>query len=493
MSRVLQPVLLVIGSEFRINRMNEASRRLFESDEASLTDRFKQAFAATPGLTSRIEAALTDPSLVVTDVPVMLSSPDGEDFALTITLQTHPGSEPVAFVLIDIVNSSLLEPGRSTNLTTLKDIFARLAVPAWVLRPDNQLDYENPRCVELPAYFKVKMPGMTEAEREQKEMACQLCMANAGDRLATDPCWRLMAKHTRIRGTVIERTFSAGDRSEMRVIMFPLLRGAHGVYVGCMAVPANRITLAAARELDALPPNIPHTTTHARDAERIAIAREVHDSLGQELTVLRLGMRRLYLELSNTNQLSAYFADQFSSLLAQADQLTTSARRIAQELRHDSIKNNGLATAASELIRSFQERIWLQGQLVVAPNWAEPTTELAAQLYRILQEALSNIAKHAKADQFLVSLEVDGDYSVMTIRDDGVGIPASVLSSAAASGIGLKSMTERTAAYNGDLVIRSRPDEPGTLIKVRMLDFRKKAEPEIIMKQVTLAKNTNNR
>lgn len=493
MSRVLQPVLLVVGAEFRVNRMNEAARRLFECEEAGLTDRFRQAFAATPGLTGRIEAALTDQSLVVTDVPVMLPSADGDDFALTITLQSHPGKVPVTFVLVDLVNSSMLEPGRSTNLTTLKDIFARLAIPAWVLRPDNSLDYENPRCVELPAYFKVKMPGLSDSERKQKEAACQMCMENAGDRLATDPCWRLMAKHTRIRGTVIERTFSAGDRSEMRVIMFPLLRGAHGIFVGCLAVPADRLTLAAARELEALPSNIPHTTANARDAERIAIAREVHDSLGQELTVLRLGMRRLQMELASTNQLSAYFAEQFSSLLSQADQLTTSARRIAQELRHDSIKHHGLAPAASDLIHSFQQRIWLQGQLVVAPNWVEPTTELAAQMYRILQEALSNIAKHAKAEQFLVSLEVDGEYSVMTIRDDGIGIPSSILNNSAAAGIGLKSMTERTAAFNGEMTIRSRPDEQGTLIKVRMLDFRRKTEPETTIKQVPLAKNSNNR
>lgn len=493
MSRVHQPILLVKGAEFRVNRMNEAARRLFECDEAALTARFTQAFNANPGLRLRIEAALTDASLVVTDAPLILPAPDREDFSLMVTLQKHPGGEPVAFLLIDLVNSSLLEPGRSTNMTTLKDLFSRMAVPTWVLKPDNSLDYENARCAELPAYFRVNMPGMTESEREQKAYACQLCLDSAEDRLATDPCWRLMAKHTRIRGTVIERTFSAGDRSQMRVIMFPLMRSPQGVYVGCIAVPANRLTLAALREQEALPPNVPSNTTDARDAERIAIAREVHDSLGQELTVLRLGMRRLYRELESTNQLSSYFAEQFASLMSQTDQLTTSARRIAHDLRHDSLKTNGLAAAASELIHGFQERVWLQGQLVVAPNWVEPTSALATQMYRILQEALSNIAKHAKAERFLVTLATENDLCVMSILDDGVGIPAEVLNKKTATGIGLRSMTERTAALNGELIIRSRPDEAGTLITVRMLDFRMKPEHEITIEQVPIAKDTNNR
>lgn len=492
MSRVHQPILLVTGAEFRVSRMNEAARRLFECDESTLTARFAQAFSTTQGLRTRVEAALTDASLVVTDAPIILPSKDREDFSLTITLQKHPGSEPAAFVLIDLVNSSLLEPGRSTNMTTLKDLFSRMAVPAWVLKPDNSLDYENARCAELPAYFRVKMPGMTDSDREEKASACQVCQDSAEDRLASDPCWRLMAKHTRNRGTVVERTFSAGERSQMRVIMFPLMRSAQGIYVGCIAVPVNRLTLAALREQEALPLNGPTKTTDARDAERIAIAREVHDSLGQELTVLRLGMRRLYRELESTNQLSIYFAEQFASLMSQADQLTTSARRIAHELRQDSIKMNGLAAAASELIHGFQERVWLQGQLVVAPNWGDPTAELATQMYRILQEALSNIAKHAKAARFLVTLAMDNEHCVMTILDDGVGIPAEVLNKQRATGIGLKSMTERTAAFNGELVIRSRPDEAGTLITVRMRDFRLKPEHEIAIKQVPIAKNTNN-
>lgn len=491
MSRVLQPVLLVTGTEFRIDRMNEAARRLFECNESTLTERFKLAFSKSPGLLERIEAALTDPSLVVTDAPISLASPDEADFALTITLQTHPGNDPVAFLLVDLVNSSLIEPGRSTNLATLKDLLSRMAVPAWVLAPDDSLDYENPRCAELPAYFRVKMPDMTEQEREEKAYACKQCMAAAGDRLS-DPCWRLMAKHTRNRGTVIERTFSAGDRSVMRVIMFPLMRGSQGIYVGCIAVPANRLTLAALREQEALPLNVPSKTTDARDAERIAIAREVHDSLGQELTVLRLGMRRLYRELANTSQLSTYFAEQFASLMSQTDQLTTSARRIAHDLRQDSIKTNGLAAAASELIHGFQERVWLQGQLVVEPNWVEPTAELATQMYRILQEALSNIAKHAKAERFLVKLATEADIRVMTILDDGVGIPAEVLNKEASTGIGFKSMTERTAAFNGELIIRSRPDEAGTRIQVRMLDFLVTPQPKIPIKQVMIATSTDN-
>jgi two-component system sensor histidine kinase UhpB len=201
-----------------------------------------------------------------------------------------------------------------------------------------------------------------------------------------------------------------------------------------------------------------------KEKERSRIAREIHDDVGGNLTVIKIGLASIINRL-NTDQ---------STLLAQAQNLESivdstfsAVHRIASDLR-PSVLDLGIVAALEWQCREFERQLATPCQF--SSNMAEidVTMEQAITLFRICQESMSNIAKHAQALHVLVHLCLSAHEIVMTIRDDGVGINSA--DSLKVNAFGLRGMQERVTALQGsfNIVNASMVGVQGTLTTVRL-------------------------
>ena len=187
-----------------------------------------------------------------------------------------------------------------------------------------------------------------------------------------------------------------------------------------------------------------------REQERTRIAREIHDELGQALTAVKMDLSWLAGRLSPRN---GPLLGRIRSTLQLADSTIQSVRRISTELR-PSVLDLGLAAALEWQAQEFQARsgirckLRLPAQGAVAPN-------VSTALFRIFQETLTNIARHAGATRAEVALQKQPDALVLRVRDNGRGFdPAN---SSSSKSLGLLGMRERAAILGGWVDIFSAP------------------------------------
>lgn len=195
-----------------------------------------------------------------------------------------------------------------------------------------------------------------------------------------------------------------------------------------------------------------------KEAERRHIAREIHDELGQRLTVLRMDMSMLprAVQADPAGLLPA----QVAALKRGIDDILAIVRDIAGKLRPATL-DIGLAEAAEGLLAEFQASLGIPCEL---DNQLPPGLTLdetrATGIFRILQESLTNAARHARASRIDVTLALRGNWLHLRVRDNGRGF---ALSPNAAASFGLSGMRERAAALGGELHIDSRPDHGATV------------------------------
>lgn len=203
----------------------------------------------------------------------------------------------------------------------------------------------------------------------------------------------------------------------------------------------------------------------AREEERRRIARELHDELGQRLTALKMEVSSL------AKRVGLQAADApVGSMLAMLDETVAAVRRIASDLRPLMLDDLGLNAAIEWLVRDTARRtgIDISVQLSEAPE--SPGERLATALYRMVQEGLTNVVRHAQARHVQVQLRRDGDAIELTVTDDGIGLPepAAVREDA----YGLLGLRERVAMLGGTLMLENRP-EGGARLAVRLPLVRK--------------------
>ena len=200
-----------------------------------------------------------------------------------------------------------------------------------------------------------------------------------------------------------------------------------------------------------------------REEECTRISREVHDGLGQLLTCLKMDLRWMSRRLAG----GAAAAD-LSAKLAETedlvDQTVASVQRIAVELRPSVLDALGLPAAIRDEVRRFEARTGV-ATVVETNTSVSPGSAVATALFRILQELLTNTARHAQASSLIVTLADDQDAWTLLVRDDGVGIPAEMANSATT--LGLLGMTERAGAIGGAFSVKRHPDG-GTVAIVRI-------------------------
>jgi PAS domain S-box-containing protein len=185
-----------------------------------------------------------------------------------------------------------------------------------------------------------------------------------------------------------------------------------------------------------------------REDERTRIAREIHDSLGQALTALKLHLAAAHEAAARG---SAGVADRLSETAQVVDDIVKGVRRIATELRPPILDQLGLPAAIEWVAHDFARRTGILCGTTIVPVDAAIPAEFATALFRIVQEALTNVARHADATRVDIRLDVKSDVVTLEVTDDGRGI-----TEAAASGpgsLGILGMRERAAAQRGVLEV----------------------------------------
>lgn len=199
-----------------------------------------------------------------------------------------------------------------------------------------------------------------------------------------------------------------------------------------------------------------------REEERTHISRELHDDLGQLLATLRMDLTLLRQQPPGSPA-SGRLLDSMDELLLTA---ITSLRRIAGNLRPRALDEGGLYFALHSLRQDFVQRHAIACELAADEEELILDDSHSTAIFRIVQEALTNIARHAQASHVWLRLHREDGSLLITIEDDGRGIAEKDMDKAAS--FGLVGMRERVWAVHGSIVIGSDGGNRGTRIDIRM-------------------------
>jgi two-component system sensor histidine kinase UhpB len=195
----------------------------------------------------------------------------------------------------------------------------------------------------------------------------------------------------------------------------------------------------------------------AQERERLRIGRALHDEAGQTLTAIALEVERAASDGPEAQR------EQMASLAAQLHDCLDEIRRISRDLRPEALDDLGLVNALIALASRVDQQSGLRIERRLSPQLPTLSTELELVIYRVAQEALTNVLRHAKATRCVVVLESSDDEVELRVSDDGVGMPSRL----SGETIGIEGMRERALLGGGTLSVESPPGQ-GTQVTLRL-------------------------
>ena len=252
---------------------------------------------------------------------------------------------------------------------------------------------------------------------------------------------------------------------------------AAGVAVACLDVTAFRHATRQAQRSEQRLRALADRLQGIREEERTRISREIHDELGQLLTALKIDITMLVRDFGGTGTTldKPRLLEDMRSMGRMVDSTLLSVRRIARQLRPEVLDALGLVPAIEWQASDVQARTGLQCVVEAPQTWNDIEPRLGTALFRIVQEALTNIVRHAGASRVRIRLHRTPGEMLMTVQDDGKGFE--VDNDEANISLGILGMRERAISSGASFDIDSRPGE-GTCITVRMPVARAPHEPE---------------
>lgn len=205
---------------------------------------------------------------------------------------------------------------------------------------------------------------------------------------------------------------------------------------------------------------------NVREEEKVAIAREIHDDLGQTLVALKINMgilKNKTLKISNDDLKEIIVG--FDEIVNLINETIKSARRIMSGLRPELLEMNGFASAATSYLHDFEERYQIKCEFDAENSDIEMNSQQSLSFFRILQESLNNIAKHSKATVVKVQLKSEAGKLILEVIDNGIGFD--VNNSGRQDSYGMIGMKERMVLLGGELTIRSKIGK-GTSVRVEI-------------------------
>jgi PAS domain S-box-containing protein len=201
---------------------------------------------------------------------------------------------------------------------------------------------------------------------------------------------------------------------------------------------------------------------NVREEERKLLAREIHDQLGQALTAIKIDLFAWVSQMGGDPQHPSQGA---SALLRLVDETIKRVRRIATELRPGILDDLGLVAAIEWAGEDFEARTGIKCRLDLPGENIAISPERATAIFRILQESLTNVVRHAAASEVKIRLGEKDKELILLVRDNGKGMRMDKLSRT--SSLGILGMHERALVFGGEVIIKAAPGK-GTSVRVRI-------------------------
>ena len=343
---------------------------------------------------------------------------------------------------------------------------------------------------ELAAMTDTKVSELAEALRLQaigeSESARDLLLGGVGKKatdsqrviitklLAIGNADRALQRAALDRTLLVSRISMAGLSAISLLALFLFLR-----HTSAAKTHEEELKRTVQDERDGLEVNVAERTAQlteltrhlltAREDERNRLARNLHDELGALLTSAKLDAARIKSRLAGaapeTLERLAHLVDTLNSSIALG-------RRIIEDLRPSTLNNLGLVATLEILAREFAESSGVQVHCTLHAVQLEPASEIV--VYRLVQEAVTNISKYAKARNVWLSLRAHGDEVEVSVRDDGVGFDPRAQPR---STYGLMGMRFRVEVEGGSLRVVSAPGQ-GALIQVTLPQSQSQLQPQ---------------
>lgn len=201
------------------------------------------------------------------------------------------------------------------------------------------------------------------------------------------------------------------------------------------------------------------------EEERAKIAREIHDELGQALTAIKMDISYLFKKYND----HCFVSEKVESIFRVIDSTIQAIKRISTELRPGILDDLGLIAAIEWQVREFEKRCSIKCHLSIDQEDLNIDKEVSIAIFRVLQEGLTNVARHASATEVFISLYKVGDDLCFVINDNGRGIKKEDIKNP--KSFGLIGIRERVHFLGGDFQIVGNPGK-GTKIEIKV-PFRK--------------------
>jgi len=223
----------------------------------------------------------------------------------------------------------------------------------------------------------------------------------------------------------------------------------------------NREKLAAEKEMKQINIELRELSSHLqsiREEERIQIARDIHDELGQQLTGLKMDVHSLGKKLATVDPV---IKEKLSDINLLIETIVRSVRKISANLRPSILDDLGLVAALEWQSQEVQTRFGIRINFISPEEEVNPPVDISTGLFRIYQEALTNAVRHANAHVIDSSLKVENERIILEIRDDGKGID--MAAGGKKKSFGLLGIKERVFVMNGQYELKTEPGKGTSL------------------------------
>jgi two-component system, NarL family, sensor histidine kinase UhpB len=402
----------------------------------------------------------------VQDWQIRLRPRKGPSFPAAVTAATVYDSQgemvSVRWVIRDITERKRAEQALQDSEERFRAIFDQAAVGIAQLSPEGTVLLANQRLCDMLGYMPEEL-----LTRSWQEIIHPADRARGGEYLR-----RLLAGE--IRAYTGERRYIRRDGTYLwGNVTASLVREPSGAPKHMVSVVqditerklAEEKTRQAEQTLRSFQEQLRDLATHLQERqeeERRCIAREIHDDLAQTLTALKIDTSWLMRRLDKAPRAVQERLKEMGALL---DTLVSSVRRIGTELRPDVLDDLGLTAAIEWQLQDVHKRTGMDYELSLPSEDIPLDQGRATAMFRIFQEALTNVLRHAEASKVVVRVMQHADALLLEVADDGKGITPEQLTDR--TSLGLLSMRERALLWGGELTIQGKAGE-GTRVTVRI-------------------------